>query len=334
MRRALIAAVAALLTLPAAAQAEVHGAVGGLRDPAAGTLQLNVRVTETTGVGVRRATAMLGGHLLDSQYFADPACAAGVCPTVATVDLAVPTAAVPDGTARLEVRSRTHRYGHACGGSDDHGRQQAGGVEPDRRGQRRRRREEPAVRPERPGRTGWALWDRRLPLAAAVDVAGPAAAAHQARRAGARRRAQIPLPRPPHVPRLGAPQGGAARHARAGARPPQRALDRAPGRTREDRRGRRRQARPPPLVQRHLPRPRRRRPPGERADPDPCRPSQGSAFVRSLVLAALALAVVPAAAQAQDTDVGGKVPSVLELTLSDVSLGRLPRTATSPRACA
>ena len=103
MRRALIAAVAALLTLPAAAQAEVHGAVGGLRDPAAGTLQLNVRVTETTGVGVRRATAMLGGHLLDSQYFADPACAAGVCPTVATVDLAVPTAAVPDGTARLEV---------------------------------------------------------------------------------------------------------------------------------------------------------------------------------------------------------------------------------------
>jgi hypothetical protein len=103
MRRALIAAVAALLTLPAAAQAEVHGAVGGLRDPAAGTLQLNVRVTETTGVGVRRASAMLGGHLLDSQYFADPACASGVCPTVATVDLAVPTTAVPDGTARLEV---------------------------------------------------------------------------------------------------------------------------------------------------------------------------------------------------------------------------------------
>ena len=46
--------------------------------------------------------------------------------------------------------------------------------------------------------------------------------------------------------------------------------------------------------------------------------------MRSLVLAALALAVVPAAAQAQDTDVGGSVPSVLELTLSDVSLGRLP----------
>jgi hypothetical protein len=46
--------------------------------------------------------------------------------------------------------------------------------------------------------------------------------------------------------------------------------------------------------------------------------------VRSLVLAALTLAVMPAAALAQDTDVGGNVPSMLELTLSDVSLGRLP----------
>jgi hypothetical protein len=46
--------------------------------------------------------------------------------------------------------------------------------------------------------------------------------------------------------------------------------------------------------------------------------------VRSLVLAALVLAAVPAAAQAQDTDVGGNVPSMLELTLNDVSLGRLP----------
>jgi hypothetical protein len=46
--------------------------------------------------------------------------------------------------------------------------------------------------------------------------------------------------------------------------------------------------------------------------------------VRSLVLAAVALAAVPAVAQAQDTDVGGNVPSLLELTLSDLSLGRLP----------
>jgi hypothetical protein len=46
--------------------------------------------------------------------------------------------------------------------------------------------------------------------------------------------------------------------------------------------------------------------------------------VRSVVLAALALAVMPAVAQAQDTDVGGSVPSMLELSLSDVNLGRLP----------
>ena len=46
--------------------------------------------------------------------------------------------------------------------------------------------------------------------------------------------------------------------------------------------------------------------------------------MRSLVLAALALAVMPAVAQAQDSEVGGNVPSMLELTLNDVSLGRLP----------
>jgi hypothetical protein len=46
--------------------------------------------------------------------------------------------------------------------------------------------------------------------------------------------------------------------------------------------------------------------------------------VRPLVLAALALAVIPAVAQAQDSEVGGNVPSVLELALNDVSLGRLP----------
>ena len=46
--------------------------------------------------------------------------------------------------------------------------------------------------------------------------------------------------------------------------------------------------------------------------------------MRRLALAALALAAMPAVAQAQDTDVGGNVPSTLELTLNDVSLGRLP----------
>jgi hypothetical protein len=46
--------------------------------------------------------------------------------------------------------------------------------------------------------------------------------------------------------------------------------------------------------------------------------------MKRLALAALALAALPAAAQAQDTDVGGNVPSTLELSLGDVSLGRLP----------
>jgi hypothetical protein len=103
MTRALIAAVAALLTLPAAAQASTFGAVGGVRDPAAGTLQLSVQAVETEGIGLRRATARLGGNTLDSQYFGDPDCVPGVCPAVATVGLTVPTAAVSDGPARLEV---------------------------------------------------------------------------------------------------------------------------------------------------------------------------------------------------------------------------------------
>jgi len=46
--------------------------------------------------------------------------------------------------------------------------------------------------------------------------------------------------------------------------------------------------------------------------------------VRRLFVTVLALAALPAVAQAQDTDVGGNVPSTLELTLTDVSLGRLP----------
>jgi len=103
MRRALIAAVAALLSMPAAAQASTLGAVGGVRDPAAGVLELAVQAVETDGIGLRRATAILGGTIVDSQYFGYPGCEPGTCPAVATVGLAVPTAAVPDGPARLEV---------------------------------------------------------------------------------------------------------------------------------------------------------------------------------------------------------------------------------------
>jgi hypothetical protein len=46
--------------------------------------------------------------------------------------------------------------------------------------------------------------------------------------------------------------------------------------------------------------------------------------MRRLAIAVLVLTAVPAAAHAQDTDIGGSVPSMLELTLGDVSLGKLP----------
>jgi hypothetical protein len=103
MRRTLLAALVAMLTLPAAAQASTSGAVGGVRDPAAGTLELTVQAVESEGIGLRRATAILAGITLDSQNFAEPDCAPGVCPAVATLPLTVPTTGVPDGPARLEV---------------------------------------------------------------------------------------------------------------------------------------------------------------------------------------------------------------------------------------
>ena len=46
--------------------------------------------------------------------------------------------------------------------------------------------------------------------------------------------------------------------------------------------------------------------------------------MRRLALAVLMLTCVPATALAQDTDVGGSVPSMVELTLNDLSLGRMP----------
>jgi hypothetical protein len=103
MKRALLATLVAMLTMPATAQASTFGAVGGLRDPAAGVLSLTVQAVETDGIGLRRATALLGGRILDSVYFAEADCSPGVCPAVATVGLTVATAAVPDGPARLEV---------------------------------------------------------------------------------------------------------------------------------------------------------------------------------------------------------------------------------------
>jgi hypothetical protein len=103
MRRALLAAVVAALTLPAAAQASTSGAVGGVRDPAGGVLELTVQAVETDGIGLRHASVSLAGTMLDTESFAEPDCAPGVCPAVGTVALTAPTYGVPDGPARLEV---------------------------------------------------------------------------------------------------------------------------------------------------------------------------------------------------------------------------------------
>jgi hypothetical protein len=48
--------------------------------------------------------------------------------------------------------------------------------------------------------------------------------------------------------------------------------------------------------------------------------------MKAVVLAVLTLTVLPATAVAQDTPVGGTVPSTLELTLDDLALGQLPRS--------
>ncbi len=103
MRRALFTAAVAVLTLPATAQASTFGAVGGVRDPASGVLELRVQAIETAGVGVRRATATLAGSALETATFAEPDCVPGVCPAVGAVALDVPTYDFPDGPARLEV---------------------------------------------------------------------------------------------------------------------------------------------------------------------------------------------------------------------------------------
>jgi hypothetical protein len=103
MRRALLAAGVVALTLPATAQAATSGAVGGVRDPAGGVLELTVQAVENEGVGLRRASVTLGGTALDTATFADPDCAPGACPAVGTVALTAPTYGVPEGPARLEV---------------------------------------------------------------------------------------------------------------------------------------------------------------------------------------------------------------------------------------
>ncbi len=101
MRRALPAAlaVAALAWAAAPAQADVVAAVGGVRDPAAGTLALVVQATDDSGAGVRSARAVLGGRAFPAAAFD---CLAA-CPGTGTVTLPVATNLVADGPQRLQV---------------------------------------------------------------------------------------------------------------------------------------------------------------------------------------------------------------------------------------
>ncbi len=110
MRRhaASVAVALALLAAPSA-RADVHGAVGGVRDPAAGVVELTVLATEDGGAGLRSAAAVLGGEPLAAAPFGAPSClpdsgdpVAG-CPAAGTVTLLVDTAEVADGLQRLEV---------------------------------------------------------------------------------------------------------------------------------------------------------------------------------------------------------------------------------------
>lgn len=63
-----------LLAAAPAARADVRGAVSGVRDPAAGVVDMTVLATEHDGVGLRSASAVLGGEQLAVADFGDPAC--------------------------------------------------------------------------------------------------------------------------------------------------------------------------------------------------------------------------------------------------------------------
>ena len=107
--RAVAVVVAAGLSLvgAAAASASPFAAIGGVRSPAAGTLELTVQATGDA-VGLRSASVALGGVTHDSGFFGEPDClpdasAEGGCPTPGTLPLTVATTAVPDGVHRLQV---------------------------------------------------------------------------------------------------------------------------------------------------------------------------------------------------------------------------------------
>ena len=107
IRAALVLALA--LAAPATAQADVTGAVGGIRDPATGYLELTVHASDRSGSGLRTVRAALGGEPLAAGDIGAPGCladssdlAAG-CPATGELSLTVDTTEVADGPQRLEV---------------------------------------------------------------------------------------------------------------------------------------------------------------------------------------------------------------------------------------
>jgi hypothetical protein len=101
--------LALVLAAPATAQADVTGAVGGIRDPASGYLELDVRANDRSGAGLRTVRASLGGEPLAEAAIGAPGCVADSadldagCPAAGRVPLTLDTTEVADGPQRLEV---------------------------------------------------------------------------------------------------------------------------------------------------------------------------------------------------------------------------------------
>ena len=312
-------AVVLAVVAPSVASAAPNGSVAGWRSPAAGTMDLFVQATPdpVTGAALRSARATLGGFEYPTESFADGTCSL-TCPAIVVlaVDTTVETSEgarkVPDGERELVVtiedvngeekvirqtitvdnrpivdnRSVTVRIG--SGTVTAPSSPPGGGVGGE---------QGPSCRSPQ---LSMRLAQRPLRFRRGVPVLARGRAYRYAGRAD--------------LPHQRSPPPCAARHGGPGPQPPARRLDRrqAVDRGAQGRRDRH-PARLPQLAHDHLPRPRRGRRGGPRAHSDP-----GRAPVRSLALAAgiLLLAAAPAAAQ---TDVGGSVPSMLELRLDDPS---------------
>ena len=328
MRRAALAALVVLLTVAPAARADVRGAVAGVRDPAAGIVELTVLASEGDSVGLRSAAATARRRAARRRAVRRPCVPSRrdrprpAAPRPAPWRCSSTPREVADGLRRLEVAvedgaGRVTRLvdrpilvanapllvavdGHADAGL---GHAAAG---------RGRRPAAPA--PTVPGgRAG-------VRAAAPVDAARPAAAAVPARDPGARARAPLPLRGPADLPRRRAPP---ARSARA---PASRSASVVRGRTvakpaisvrRDGRLSAWIRAGGP--ADRRVPHPRGGWEHRARAHPDPRREGPRVRRAAAVLAAAVAAAAAAAPAAAQDpgTEVGGTVPSYLALGLSD-----------------